>query len=230
MSLRCETRRHPFQSVIGHGLRLLFGAALSCLPVAFAATPARPASPPATRTLLVMGDSLSAAHGLDAAQGWVALTAARLSKSHPRWRVVNASVSGETTSGGAARIDRELARTRPALVIIELGANDGLRGLPAAQTRANLGRMIVAAQRAGAKVLLVGMRLPPNYGREYTTAFADTFASLARQYRVALLPFLLEPIAFDRGAYLADNLHPNAGAQPRLRDHVWPALLPLLRD
>jgi len=229
MSLRCETRWHSFQSVIGHGMRGLLGAVLLCVPFAFAASPVTTAPLPASRTLLVMGDSLSAAYGLESRQGWVALTSARLAKSHPRWQIVNASVSGETTAGGAARIDRELARTRPALVIIELGANDGLRGLPIALSRANLSRMITAAQRSGAKVLLVGMRLPPNYGSEYTSAFADAFAALARQHRVALLPFLLEPIAFDRGAFLPDNLHPNAAAQPKLRDHVWPSLQPLLR-
>lgn len=229
MSLRCETRREGIQSVIGHASRFLLGLGLLLLYVP-AAVAANVATPPTStvRTLLVMGDSLSAAYGLEASQGWVALTAAGLAKSHPRWRVVNASVSGETSAGGAARIDRELARSRPALVVIELGANDGLRGLPVAQTRANLERMITAAKRSGAKVLLVGMRLPPNYGREYTATFADTFASLARQHRIALLPFLLEPIAFDRGAFLPDNLHPNAAAQRKLRDHVWPALLPLL--
>lgn len=210
-------------------MRCLLGTVLLCVPLALAASAATKPPLPATRTLLVMGDSLSAAYGLEARQGWVSLTAVRLAKSHPRWQIVNASVTGETTAGGAARIDKELARTRPALVVIELGANDGLRGLPIAQSRTNLSRMIAAAQRSGAKVLLVGMRLPPNYGREYTTAFSATFAALAKQHRVALLPFLLEPIAFDRDAFLPDNLHPNAGAQPKLRDHVWPALVPLLR-
>lgn len=229
MSLRCAAAGPFFQSAIGHGLRRawLF-AFLSCLPFALAAAPAPPAKT-AAPTLLVMGDSLSAAYGLNSAQGWVALTAARMSKTHPRWRVVNASISGETTAGGSGRIAGELARTRPSLVLIELGANDGLRGLPPAQTRANLARMIEAAQRAGARVLLVGMRLPPNYGREYTTAFADNYAALARQYKVPLLPFLLAPIALDRAAYLPDNLHPNAASQPKLRDHVWPALAPLLK-
>ncbi len=229
MSLRCESPRGGIQSVIGHAARCMLGLVLLYLPVALAEDAAAPPSSKPGRTVLVMGDSLSAAYGLEAAQGWVALTAAGLAKSHPRWRVVNASVSGETSAGGAARIDRELARSRPALVVIELGANDGLRGLPVAQTRANLERMITAAQRSGAKVLLLGMRLPPNYGREYTAAFADVFASLASQHRIALLPFLLEPIAFDRGAFLPDNLHPNAAAQRKLRDHVRPALLPLLR-
>ncbi|MEO6064867.1 MAG: GDSL-type esterase/lipase family protein, partial [Lysobacterales bacterium] len=132
-------------------------------------------------------------------------------------------------AGGAARIEAELARSRPGLVVIELGANDGLRGLPPPQTRANLARMIEASQRAGVKVLLIGMRMPPNYGRAYTTAFAGNYAALARQYKIALLPFLLAPIALDRDAYLPDNLHPNAASQLKLRDHVWPALMPLLK-
>jgi len=182
------------------------------------------------RTLLVVGDSLSAAYGLRAAEGWVALTAARIAREHPGWRVVNASISGETTAGGAARIGAELARTRPAVVVIELGANDGLRGLPLTETRANLERMVKAAQAAGARVLLLGMRLPPNYGGEYTRGFAELYLTLAREHDAELLPFLLAPIALDRNAYLSDNLHPNAAAQPKLRDHVWPALAPLLRE
>lgn len=183
----------------------------------------------APRTVLVMGDSLSAAYGLSTSQGWVALTADRISKTQPGWRVVNASISGETTAGGAGRIAGELKRHRPAVVVIELGANDGLRGLPLAQTRANLEKMVKASQAAGAKVLLVGMRMPPNYGREYTQGFERTFSELAKQHKTAFLPFMLEPIALDRGAFQADNLHPTAAAQPKLRDHVWKALLPLLK-
>jgi acyl-CoA thioesterase-1 len=182
-----------------------------------------------TRTVLVMGDSLSAAYGLAPEQGWVALTAQRLQASHPGWKVANASISGETTAGGASRIAAELARHRPAVVVIELGANDGLRGLPLEHTRANLERMIVAAQGAGARVLLLGMRLPPNFGPQYTQGFERNFSELAEAHGVALLPFLLEPIASEREAFQADNLHPVAEAQPRLRDHVWPLLEPLLR-
>lgn len=232
MSLRCAVAATFLQSAIGHGWRRRWVLLLAWLPLSLAAAagPALPAPTRAPSTVLVFGDSLSAAYGLSTAQGWVALTAARMARTHPLWRVVNASVSGETTAGGSARIDAELARTRPALVVIELGANDGLRGLPLLETRANLARIIVASQRAGAKVLLIGMRMPPNYGREYTTAFADNYTALARQYKVPLLPFLLTPIALDRGAYLPDNLHPNAASQPKLRDHVWPALAPLLRN
>lgn len=190
---------------------------------------AQAAASKAPRTVLVMGDSLSAAYGLSASQGWVALTAERMAKSHPGWKVVNASISGETTAGGASRIAGELKRNTPAVVIIELGANDGLRGLPLAQTRANLEKMIKASQAAGAKVLLVGMRMPPNYGRDYTQGFERTFSELAKQHKTAFLPFLLEPIATDRAAFQADNLHPTAAAQPKLRDHAWKALLPLLK-
>jgi acyl-CoA thioesterase-1 len=195
--------------------------------LAFALAAALPAAA-AERAVLVVGDSLSAAYGLSAEQGWVALTAARVRTDKPGWRVVNASVSGETTAGGASRIAGELARHRPAIVVIELGVNDGLRGLDLTQTRANLEKMIVAAHGAGAKVLLLGMRIPPNYGRRYTEGFARVFSDLAAAHDTALLPFLLEPVATDPDAFLPDNLHPDAEAQPLLRDHVWKALAPLL--
>jgi acyl-CoA thioesterase-1 len=180
-------------------------------------------------TVLVMGDSLSAAYGLAPQQGWVALTAERLKAEHPGWTIANASISGETTAGGASRIAAELARHKPAVVVIELGANDGLRGLGLEQTRANLERMVTAAKQSGARVLLLGMRIPPNYGPQYTQGFERNYRELAEEHAVALLPFFLEPIATDRSAFQADNLHPVAEAQPKLRDHVWPALAPLLR-
>ena len=213
--------RRKVQCAIGLVL-LLF---VTLVPAAFAQT----AQTKAPRTLLVMGDSLSAAYGLSASQGWVALTAERMAKTHPGWKVVNASISGETTAGGAARIDAELKRHRPSVVVIELGANDGLRGLPLAQSRTNLERMIKASKASGAKVLLVGMRMPPNYGRDYTQGFERNFSELASTHKTALLPFLLEPIATDRSAFQSDNLHPVATAQPKLRDHVWKALSPLLK-
>lgn len=191
-------------------------------------TGARP-EPDARRTVLVMGDSLSAAYGLSAREGWVALTAAKMESSAPGWRVVNASVSGETTAGGRARIDGALERHSPSVVVIALGANDGLRGLPLAQTRANLDAMIRAAKARDARVLLLGMRMPPNLGRAYTDGFAANYTELAREHGVPLVPFLLEPIMLDRSAFQSDNLHPTAAAQPKLRDHVWPRLAPLLR-
>lgn len=204
------------------GLALVFFTTL--VPASFAQAPAAKA-----RTVLVMGDSLSAAYGLSASQGWVGLTAERVARTQPGWRVVNASISGETSAGGASRIAGELKRNRPAVVVIELGANDGLRGLPLQQTRSNLERMIKLSQAAGAKVLLIGMRMPPNLGRDYTQGFERNFSELSKLHKTAFLPFLLEPIALDRGNFQPDNLHPVATAQPKLRDHVWKALAPLLK-
>jgi acyl-CoA thioesterase-1 len=190
---------------------------------------AGPAWAAPARTVLVLGDSLSAGYGLAANQGWVALTAQRMRATHPQWRLVNASISGDTSAGGASRNGAELARPRPTVVVVELGANDGLRGLSLAQTRANLERIIVSAQAAKAKVLLIGMRLPPNFGPQYTQTFEPTFVDLAKRHHTAFLPFLLAPIAADRTAFQADDMHPIAAAQPKLRDHVWRSLLPLLK-
>jgi acyl-CoA thioesterase-1 len=211
-------RRRWLQPAIGHALACL----LLCVAAIAAAKP--------TRTVLVMGDSLSAAHGLRSeSEGWVALLDAKVAKARPGWHVRNASMSGETSAGGATRLLTELQRTRPAVVVIELGANDGLRGLPLQQTRINLARMIGAAHGAGAKVLLVGMRMPPNLGPDYVREFEGNYTMLAKKFDVALLPFLLEPVAADRASFQDDNLHPVAAAQPKLRDHVWTALEPLLR-
>jgi acyl-CoA thioesterase-1 len=182
----------------------------------------------AQQTLLVMGDSLSAAYNLPSEQGWVALTAARMKTSHPQWRVVNASVSGETTSGGLSRLPAALKQHKPKLVIIELGANDALRGLPLDLSRRNLQNMIREAKTSGARVLLIGMQMPPNYGKAYTDGFAANYSSLAKQEKTKLLPFLLEPIALDRSYFLPDQVHPNAKGQIKLLDHVWPTLKPLL--
>lgn len=182
----------------------------------------------ASPTLLVMGDSLSAAYGLSAEQGWVALLAERLSAQQPAWNVVNASISGETTSGGASRIAHALRQHRPELVLIELGANDGLRGLPLDLAEANLRSMIEASQKLGAEVLLIGMQIPPNYGPDYTRGFIAMYSSLARETGAALLPFLLEPVARRNELFLPDRLHPGAEAQPLLLEHVWQALHPLL--
>lgn len=181
------------------------------------------------RTVLVMGDSLSAAYNMPAAQGWVALTADRVATQFPGWRVVNASISGETTAGGAARIVDAVVRHRPSVVVIELGANDALRGLPLRQARRNLARMIGASQGIGAQVLLVGMRIPPNYGAAYAREFERGYRDLSARFDTALLPFLLQPIALDRSSFQADNLHPAPGTQPAIRDHVWTQLAPLMR-
>jgi acyl-CoA thioesterase I len=182
----------------------------------------------AKQTALVMGDSLSAAYNLPAAQGWVALTATRMKSTHPNWQVVNASVSGETTAGGLSRLPANLKQHKPALVIIELGANDGLRGLPLLQTRSNLTKMIRLSKAAGANVLLIGIQMPPNYGPAYTQGFAAIYTDLAKQEKTALLPFLLQPIALDRGYFLPDQLHPNAKGQIKMRDHVWVVLKTML--
>lgn len=208
------------------------GWVVLCLAAGVQAQPAPAAqASPATdpRVVLVLGDSLSAAYNLPAAQGWVALTAQRIARERPGWRVVNASISGETTAGGAARIVDAVVRHRPSVVVVELGANDALRGLPLRQARRNLARIIGAAQGVGAKVLLVGMRVPPNLGRAYTLEFERGYVDLSQRFGTALVPFLLEPIATDRANFQPDNLHPTAAAQPAIRDHVWPALAPLLR-
>jgi acyl-CoA thioesterase I len=182
----------------------------------------------AKRTLLVMGDSLSAAYNLPAEQGWVALTAKRMKTTHPDWTVANASISGETTSGGLSRMPAALKQHKPKLVIIELGANDALRGLPLDLSRRNLQSMIRLAKAANAKVLLIGMQMPPNYGKTYTDGFVNNYRDLAKREKTALLPFLLQPIALDRSYFLPDQVHPNPKGQIKIRDHVWPALKPLL--
>ncbi len=207
--------------------RMQWAIGLLVLLCAFVAV-ARPAGVQAPRTVLVMGDSLSAGYGMAASQGWVSLLDDRLEARRPGWNVVNASISGETTAGGVARIDAALARTKPAVVVIALGANDGLRGLPLAQTRANLGKMVAASRKVGAEVLLVGMRMPPNLGRDYTEGFEANYRTVAKEDGATLLPFLLAPIAADRDAFQADNLHPTADVQPQLLDHVWKTLEPML--
>ena len=184
----------------------------------------------AARTILVYGDSLSAAYGISQSRSWVALLAERLKREHLDYSVANASISGETSAGGASRIVAALAREKPAVVVVALGANDGLRGLPVAQLRANLASIIHSAQHAGARVLLAGMKLPPNYGAQYTSAFERTFRELARSHNVPLVPFLLEGLAEKRELYQPDNLHPTEQAQPLILDTVWKRLAPLLKE
>jgi acyl-CoA thioesterase-1 len=182
----------------------------------------------APRTVLVMGDSLSAGYGLSADQGWVALLQRRMARDFPGCRVVNASISGETSAGGSARVVGEVLHHRPAVVVIALGANDALRGLPLPELHRNLARMIGASRHVGAGVLLVGMRMPPNLGPDYTRGFERTYRQLAEFFDVPLLPVLLEPVAADRANFQDDNLHPTAAAQPAIAAHVWTALEPLL--
>ena len=178
--------------------------------------------------LLVLGDSMSAGFGMDIRDGWVSLLQRRLEQRGGEWRVVNGSVSGDTSAGGLARLPQLLDLHRPALVIIELGSNDGLRGLAFDGIAANLRQMIEAIRQAGAKAVLVGSRLPPNYGVAYTEAFHQLFLEVAASEQVPLAPFLMEGIARERSLMQADGHHPNAAAQPRLLENVWPVLEPLL--
>ena len=178
--------------------------------------------------ILVFGDSISAGYGLPLKQGWVELLKTRLKSQGYGDQVVNASVSGETTAGGLARLPRALELHHPSIVILELGGNDGLRGLPIAQMRANLTQMAALSSAAGAKVLLLGMRMPPNYGPEYTEQFAMVFSDLAAEKKIPLVPFLLTNIALSPALLQGDDIHPNALGQPILLDNVWPTLKPLL--
>jgi acyl-CoA thioesterase-1 len=192
--------------------------------IAVQGTAATQASP-----ILVFGDSLSAGLGLRPEEGWVPLLQKRLQAQGYVTPVVNASVSGETSGGGLQRLPRALALHKPSLVILELGANDGLRGLPIAETRGNLEKMIGMAQHAGAQVLFVGMRLPPNYGERYTADFSQMFADIAQGDHLPYVPFLLESVALEPDFMQADGLHPSARGTPIILDTVWPRLLPLLR-
>lgn len=176
-------------------------------------------------TLLVMGDSLSAAYGIEQEMGWVTLLAERLDGEA---QVINVSISGETTSGGAQRLANIIGQRQPDIVLLELGGNDGLRGLPPAQMRSNLAGMIEQSQQAGADVLLLGIDIPPNYGQAYRDAFTGVFHSLADEYDVPLVPFLLEDVALNEQLMQDDGIHPTAAAQPIILDNVWPALEPLL--
>jgi acyl-CoA thioesterase I len=200
-------------------LLLALGAA------AFAQTNTRP-------VLLVLGDSLSAEYGLPRDSGWVKLLADKLATPRPegaaQYNVVNASISGETTSGGRTRLPALLAQHRPAIVIIELGGNDGLRGLPLTVMRENLNAMVDASRKTGARVLLVGLRIPPNYGRDYTEGFFATFADVAREHKAALAPFLLDGFSDQADLFQSDRIHPTVKAQQKMLDNVWPHLQPLL--
>ncbi|HES76020.1 MAG TPA: arylesterase [bacterium] len=180
-------------------------------------------------TLLVLGDSLSAAHNIPEKQGWVTLMSERLASTPPAWTVMNASVSGETSSGGLSRLPHLLKQHQPQWVMLELGANDGLRGLPLKYTRANLQKVIQLCQASGAKVILIGIMLPPNYGSAYRDPFALMYRELAEQNQLPLVPFLLEGIANDPRLMQPDGLHPNAAAQGKIFDNVWRVAEPLWR-
>jgi len=182
----------------------------------------------AAGTVLIVGDSISAAFGLDTRAGWVSLLEQRLEREGFKDDVVNASITGDTSANGSARLAPLLAEHKPALVILELGGNDGLRGMPPAQLQQNLASMIDRSQAAGAKVLLLGMQLPPNYGARYTKAFADVYPQLAEQKNVPLVPFFLDGVGGVPALMQADGIHPAANAQGKLLENVWPALKPLL--
>jgi acyl-CoA thioesterase-1 len=201
-----------------------------CFPVflcvlLFSATAAARSQPD---PVLVLGDSLSAAYGIRPESGWVNLLRIRLQQRVPARDVINASISGETTAGGLARLDKLLAEHHPDLVIVELGANDALRGLPLAVPRGNLGRIIARSREAGARVVLVGIEIPVNYGPQYRDGLRTMYRDLATEFNVPLVPFLLEGIALDAAMMQEDGLHPTAAAQPRVLENVWPALKDLI--
>lgn len=178
--------------------------------------------------VLIVGDSLSAGYGLAIHENWPSLLQERLREADYPHRVVNASISGDTTSGGLARLPRALERNSPAIVLIGLGGNDGLRAIPIPEFRRNLARMIQLSRAAGAEVLLAGVHIPPNYGPEYTSAFHGVYHELAREYGTGLIPFILEDVALNPELMMDDGIHPTAAAQPVIVNNVWPALEPLL--
>ncbi len=183
----------------------------------------------APKTVLVLGDSLSAEYGLNRGAGWVALMEQKLKAEKIEAAIVNASISGETTSGGRARLPALLTKHKPDVVVIELGANDGLRGLPVPAAEANMRTMIELAQKNKARVLVVGMRIPPNYGRQYTDSFFGMYKSLSTRYKTALVPFMLEGVADKPPLFQPDRLHPAANAHPIILDNIWPHILPLVK-
>jgi acyl-CoA thioesterase-1 len=204
-------------------LGMLAAPALSVMPTP---APAADAAP----VILVFGDSISAGYGINVEHGWVQRLAQKISEEGYGFRVVNASVSGETTTGGLARLPRALASAQPRIVLLELGGNDGLRGLPIRDARANLERMIMLARAAGAQPVLIGMRMPPNYGERYTSEFQAVYRDLAMKYGVPLVPFLLEKVAGNPALMQADGIHPTEAAQSLLLATVWPTVAPLLRS
>ncbi len=211
---------NPFRSL--RFLLLVF--AVSALVRAGPAPGATPA-----RSILVLGDSISAGYGLPQGRGWVDLLRQRLGQQEPGWQVINASISGDTTLGGLDRLPAALRQHRPQVVIIELGANDALRGQPISAVRDNLTALVKKARAAGAQALLIGMRIPPNYGPDYTRKFQAAFTEVARAEKVPLVPFLLEGFAEKRELFQQDGIHPGEQAQPIMLDNVWKTLAPLLQ-
>ncbi|MDO9366466.1 MAG: arylesterase [Methylotenera sp.] len=179
--------------------------------------------------ILIFGDSLSAAYGIPQQQGWAALLQKKLQLKNYRYDVINASVSGETTSGGASRIASTLKQVKPAIVILELGANDGLRGLPIKEMTENLSAIIQQSKKSGAKILLIGMKIPPNYGPQYTETFSQSYQQLSLEHKIPLVPFMLDNIAARPSLIQDDGLHPNALGQPLILEIIWPKLQRLLK-
>ena len=198
--------------------------------VAVVVSNAMASTPAPSRTILVFGDSISAGFGIRVEQGWVSLLQRKLESQGYGYRVVNASASGETTAGGLARLPRALAVQKPVIVILELGGNDGLRALPVVQMRSNLMRMVTLSNAAGAKVLLVGMRMPPNYGPVYTQQFHAVYDDVSKYFRIPLVPFLLNDVALNGNLMQADGLHPNVEGQPKLLENIWPQLAKMLTE
>ncbi|SEP16343.1 acyl-CoA thioesterase-1 [Aquisalimonas asiatica] len=182
------------------------------------------------RTVLVLGDSLSAAYGMDRDQGWVALLDQRLAEEDLPWRAANASTSGDTTRNGLSRLPQALERHEPDIVVVALGGNDGLRGVSPGEIERNLGRIVETARDAGARVLIAGVRIPPNYGQAYTERFTQSFANVATEYDLALVPRILDGVAEDPGLMQSDGIHPTADAQPLILDTIWPELRPMLAE
>jgi acyl-CoA thioesterase I len=213
-------RAFGFTAVLVSLLAGLFGLGLAAPGLVHAATAPGP--------ILVLGDSLSAGYGVKVDATWVALLQRRLAAQGYGYRVVNASVSGETTGGARARLPRALELHKPSIVVLELGGNDGLRGLPVKQVRDNFQAMIEQSRKAGAQVVLVGMRMPPNYGTEYADSFHALYGELAQKYQLPLVDFFLDGVALDDNLMQADGIHPTAAAQPKLLDNLWPALAKVL--
>ncbi|MES2637527.1 MAG: arylesterase [Pseudomonadota bacterium] len=201
-----------------------FNLAISVAVMSLVATSAH-----AAQTIVIFGDSLSAAYGIQQSEGWVTLLQNKLEQQNLDYKVVNASISGETTSGGLGRFKAMLTTHKPDIIVIELGANDGLRGLSVKEMQKNLNSMITQAKAAKAKVMLLGMKIPPNYGIQYTQQFSESYVNLAQKYDLILVPFFLDGVAGDPSLILDDGLHPKAKAQTRLLQNVWPQLEKLLK-
>ncbi len=180
-------------------------------------------------TIVVFGDSISAGYGIEVQEGWVALLNKKLIETNSNYIISNASISGETTAGGLARIDQVLTTQKPAIMLLQLGANDGLRGLSPVVMKNNLSDIVRRSQKSGAKVILLGMKIPPNYGKRYVDMFYNVYPELSKEMDIPMVPFLLEDVALDKDLMQADRLHPNAKAQPILADKIKPYLIPLLK-